>query len=130
MTKKEVFQLLKLIALYYEPYEISQEKVNEWFDVLKNESSKTLEQNLRCPASHSSYAPRISNLIRKPENGLRAIPNYEETLAFLYQPVKPASEEVIQCSLAAIREVLGIKRGEQDGEKSILLDFRGVTVRI
>lgn len=112
MTKREVFQLLKLISVYYDPYEIHQEKVDEWFTVLKNDSFSRLEKNLRRHVAGSPYAPRVSDLIRKPEVSSRAIPNVEETIAFLYQPRKRASDEVVNESLAKIREILGIQRGE------------------
>jgi hypothetical protein len=112
MTKREVFQLLKLISVYYDPYEINQEKVDEWFTVLKHDSFSRLEKNLRKHVAGSPYAPRVSDLIRKPENSSRAIPNVEETIAFLYHQEKPASEEVVQQSLARMREILGIQRGE------------------
>ena len=112
MTKREVFQLLKLISVYYDPYEIHQEKVDEWFTVLKNDSFTRLEKNLRKHVAGSPYAPRVSDLIRKPESSSRAIPNVEETIAFLYQQEKPASVEVVHESLARMREILGIRRGE------------------
>jgi len=112
MTKREVFQLLKLISVYYDSYEIHQEKVDEWFQVVKEYSYSRLEENLRKHVAHSPYAPRISDLIRKPENGSRAIPNYEETLNFLSKKEKHASDEVVRQSLAKIREILGIERGE------------------
>ena len=70
MTKREVFQLLKLISVYYDPYEIHQEKVDEWFAVLKHDSFTNLEKNLRKHVAGSPYAPRVSDLIRKPENQL------------------------------------------------------------
>ena len=112
MTKREVFQLLKLISVYYDPYEINQEKVDEWFAVLKHDSFTNLEKNLRKHVAGSPYAPRVSDLIRKPENNSRAIPNVEETTVFLDQQIKPASVEVVHESLARIREILGIERGE------------------
>ena len=112
MTKKEVFQLLSLIAVYYDSYEINQRKVDEWHVLLKHDSYHRLEKNLRSHAEISPYPPRISELIRKPEHGSRFIPDVEETLGFLYQPIQRASEEVVQQSLAEIRKILGIRRGE------------------
>jgi len=112
MTKREVFQLLKLISVYYESYEIYQEKVNQWFTILKEYEYHKLEKNLRRHVAHSPYAPKVSDLIRQPENGSRAIPNVEETRNFLYKKEVLASEEVVQRSLAKIREILGIQRGE------------------
>lgn len=109
MTKREVFQILKLIGLYYDSFEISQEKVDEWYSMLKNQSFSALEKHVREHAAHSSYPPKISELIRKPEFGSRAIPNTEETMSFLHTQIQPASEEFVQKSLAQIRQILGIK---------------------
>jgi len=109
MTKRDVFELLKLISVYYESYEINQEKVDQWFKMLKDYQYGLLERNLRRHVACSPYAPKVSDLIRHPENGSRAIPNVEETRSFLKQNQKPASEEVVQRSLAKIREILCIK---------------------
>ena len=109
MTKREVFQLLKLISVYYDPYEINQEKVNQWFTLLKDDSYSRLEKNLRQHVAHSPYAPRISDLIRT--NG-EWCPGHTQTMKKLvpfYNQTKPASEEVVQQSLAKIREILGIQ---------------------
>ena len=38
MTKREVFKLLKLISIYYDSFDLQQEKVDEWCSVLKGES--------------------------------------------------------------------------------------------
>lgn len=111
MTKREVFQILKLIGLFYDSFEISQEKVDEWYIMLKNQSFSTLQRHVREHAAHSSYPPKISELIRKPAFGSRDIPDAEETRVLLYQPIQPVSEEIVQQSLAQIREILGIKRG-------------------
>jgi|tagenome__1003787_1003787.scaffolds.fasta_scaffold20461409_2 hypothetical protein len=67
MTKREVFQLLHLISVYYVPYEINQEKVDEWYYLLKEDYFSRLEKNLHKHAAYSSYAPRVAKLIRKPE---------------------------------------------------------------
>ena len=83
MTKK-VFQLLSLIAVYYDSYDINQRKVDEWHILLKNDSYQRLEKNLRGHAEMSLYPPRVFKLIRKLEHGSRFIPDYEETLDFLY----------------------------------------------
>ena len=61
---------------------------------------------------YSPYPPRVSELVCKPESGARAIPNGEDTKYILTSKEKPASKEVVERSLAQIREILGIKRGE------------------
>lgn len=110
MTKREVFQLLKLISVYYDSFDFQQEKVDEWFALLKGEDFQRLEENLRKHVAYSPYPPRISELLCKPENGARAIPNGEDTKVILYVKEKPASKEVVERSLAQIREILGIQR--------------------
>ena len=94
MIKKE-FQLLSLIAVYYDSYKIKQKKVDEWHVLLKNDSYQRLEKNLRSHGEIPSYPPGVSELMCKPEHGSRVIPDVEETLGFLYQSIQPASEEVV-----------------------------------
>ncbi len=112
MTKREVFQILKLIGLYYDSFEINQEKVDEWYLMLKKQTFSTLQKHVREHATLSAYPPKISELIRKPAFGARDIPNAEETRVFLYRQEPRASEETVQKSLAQIRDILGIERGE------------------
>jgi len=77
MTKREVFKLLKLISIYYDSFDLQQEKVDEWCSILKGESYQKLEENLRKHVAYSPYPPKVSELLCKPESGARAIPNYE-----------------------------------------------------
>ena len=92
MTKREVFQLLKQISIYYDSFELQPEKVDEWYTVLKGESLQKLEENLRKHVAHSPYPPRVSELVCKPENGSRAIPNGEDTKYIIY--LKPLPIEI------------------------------------
>ena len=112
LTKRELFQLLKLISVYYDSFELQQEKVNEWYCILQEETLQRMEENLRNHVARSPYPPRVSELVCKPDNGSRAIPNGEETKILLTSGGKPASKEVVERSLAQIREILGIQRGE------------------
>jgi hypothetical protein len=112
MTKKEVFQILKLIKLYYDSFEVNQERVDEWYLMLKNQPFSTLQKHIREHAAHSAYPPKICELIRKPVLGSRDIPNVEETRVFLHRQEPRASEETVQKSLEQMREILGMKRSE------------------
>jgi hypothetical protein len=112
LTKREVFQLLKLISVYYDSFEFDQEKVDQWFVVLEEECYRKLEANLWKHVTCSPYPPRVSELVCKPVNGSRAIPNGDDTKYIIYTKDKPASKEVVEKSLAQIRGILGIKRGE------------------
>jgi len=115
MTKREVFNLLKLISVYYDSFELKQEKVDEWYSVLRGESFQRLEENLRKHVAQSSYPPKVSELICKTEAGSRAIPDEDETRYILILKEKPASKEVVEQSLAKIREILGIQGEKTDG---------------
>ena len=112
MTKREVFQLLKQISIYYDSFELEPEKVAQWYNVLKGETLQRLEENLRKHVAHSPFPPRISELVCKPENGSRAIPNGDDTKYIINVKEKHASKEVVERSLAKIREILGINREE------------------
>jgi hypothetical protein len=112
MTKREVFKLLKLVSIYYDSFDLQQEKVDEWCGVLKGETLHRLEENLRKHVAYSPYPPKVSELLCKPESGARAIPNGEDTKYIIYVKEKPASKEVVERSLAQIQEILGIQRGE------------------
>ena len=113
LTKRELFQLLKLIAVYYDSFELQQEKVDEWYCILQGESLQRIEENLRKHVARSPYPPRISELVCKPENGSRAIPNHEDTRFIMEIKERPVSKEVVEQSLAQIREILGIHRGNR-----------------
>ena len=113
MTKRELFQLLKLISVYYDSFELQQEKVDEWYCILQGETLQRIKENLRKHVERSPYPPRVSQLVCKPENGSRAIPNHEDTRFLMEMKEHPASKEVVEQSLAQIREILGIQRGNQ-----------------
>ncbi|WP_338470940.1 hypothetical protein R4Z10_19535 [Niallia sp. XMNu-256] len=112
ISKREVFHLLRLISVYYDSFDLQQEKIDEWCRVLKDETLQVLEENLRKHVAYSPFPPKVSDLLCKPKNGSRAIPNDEDTKIILTSPYQPASKEVVERSLAQIREILGIKRGE------------------
>lgn len=110
MTKRETFILLTMIGEYYSKFDIDQEKVNAWFDVLKNYSFEKAKQNLTKYVAESPYPPRISDLVFTPYKASNDIPNVEETLVLLYRKDQPAKEEIVQVELAKMRQILGIER--------------------
>lgn len=111
MTKREVFQLLRQISHYYDSYEINQEKVDQWYKILKDFSFAKLETNLQKHVQHSTYPPKISELIQTVDNYSRYIPNVEETYQMLNQPVQVASKEKAEAALQEIAKILHIQRG-------------------
>ncbi|MBU8878796.1 hypothetical protein BGM26_07305 [Bacillus sp. FJAT-29790] len=112
MTKREAFTLLALISVYYEQFELDQEKVDSWHKILKDYTVDQLRENLLAYVAESPYPPKVSDLIKKPAVVSRAIPNCADTAYILKIDWKPASEEVVKRELAKMREILGISRGE------------------
>lgn len=111
MTKRETFALLSLIAIYYEQFELNQQRVDSWFAVLKDHSYELLEKNLLVYVTKSPYPPKISELFQIQPVNSRVVPNEESTSFLLQMPYEPAKEEVVQEELRKMRELLGIKRG-------------------
>ncbi|MEK5521804.1 MULTISPECIES: replicative helicase loader/inhibitor [Heyndrickxia] len=109
MTKRETFQLLKLIAEYYDSFEISQEKVDSWYEILIIFPFEELKENLIQYVKSSTYPPKIADIIGKSASMSRVVPSYEHTVPKLHFQNKRASEDVITDELAKLRKVLGIQ---------------------
>lgn len=45
-TKRVVYMLQATLANYYENFEVHQEKINAWYEVLKECSAEKMHQNL------------------------------------------------------------------------------------
>ncbi|MEK3822906.1 hypothetical protein MKY20_27955 [Cytobacillus sp. FSL W8-0315] len=112
MTKRETYTLLALIAVYYEQFEVNQQKIDYWHEVLRHHEVEDLRQNLLQHVEVSPYPPKISDLMRKSAAVSRAIPDCRDSAFIVPISWKPASEEVVQAELAKMREILGIVRGE------------------
>ncbi|MDM5227210.1 replicative helicase loader/inhibitor [Cytobacillus sp. NJ13] len=112
MTKRETYTLLALISVYYNQFEVNQQKIDYWHEVLKHHEIEDLRLNLLRHVEVSPYPPKISDLVRKSAAVSRAIPDCRDTAFIVPIPWKPASEEVVQAELAKMREILGIARGE------------------
>ena len=110
MTKRETFTLLALIAVYYEQFEVNQEKIDTWHKALKAYSFEELEENLLAHVAASPYPPKIAQLIQKKQVDSRAIPSLEETSQLIYKQEDPARPSVIEEELAKMRKILDIRR--------------------
>jgi len=113
MIKRETFEIMKEISYLYDNFVFDQEKVNLWHEVLKNYPFKAVQENLFSHAAASPEPPTLFHLVAKIKNA-GTIPNSEETKGILQNSIVPASPETIQKSLAKMREILGINRGEHD----------------
>ena len=115
MTKREVFQLMVMIASYYDSFVINQEKVDTWFKLLERFSFEVIEGNLLAYVTESPYPPKLSDLVKKPA-GLRVIPSCVETEMIILQEDRPASPKVVQTNLAKMRKILGITRSRHSDD--------------
>jgi hypothetical protein len=108
-TKRETYALLEQINLYYEQFQITQQKIDSWHEVLIDFSYERLQRNLLKYVTYSSFPPKICDLISTSDRISRAIPDVMETHTQLMNEQSPADEEVIKTELANIRELLGIQ---------------------
>lgn len=111
-TKRETYALLEQIYLYYEQFQIDQQKIDSWHEALKDFSYEPLHRNLLKYVTHSSFPPKICDLISTADRISRAIPDTTETNIQLMDDQHPASEDVVKAELAKIRKLLGIQREE------------------
>jgi hypothetical protein len=110
MNKRETFEILKQIQLYFDQFVVNQERVNLWHEVLRGESFEEVEGKLQIFVKDSSYPPKIADLIHKSAHS-KMIPNLFETKKIIKSKHVPASETVIQRELEKMRTILGIVRG-------------------
>jgi hypothetical protein len=104
--------LLGQISLYYEQFEVTQEKIDSWHEALIDFSYESLHSNLLTFVTHSSFPPKICHLTSTSDQPSRAVPDTVETDTMLNDHHHPANQEVIQAEQAKIRKLLGIQREE------------------
>lgn len=109
MTKRQTFSLMARIAVYYAKFEIDQQMVDSWHEILKDYDLERLEKALDAHVSTSVYPPKIADLLRKPP-ATRIIPSPKETIMLITGQKRPASREVVEKELAKMRKILNIKR--------------------
>jgi len=108
MIKRETFELLKKIAVFYDQFEVNQEKVNLWHEVLREYSLAEIQGNLLTFVKNSTYPPKLAELIAR-ANLMKMVPTLEETKQTTSK-LMPASDTVVQRELAKMRTILGITR--------------------
>ncbi|NHC43523.1 hypothetical protein G6549_27150 [Bacillus sp. MM2020_1] len=108
MIKRETFELLKKIAGFYDQFEVDQEKVNLWHEILREYTLAEIQGNLFTFVKNSSYPPKLAELITH-DNLMKMVPTLEETRQTTSK-LMPASETVVRKELAKMRTILGITR--------------------
>ncbi|MDQ0221346.1 hypothetical protein ELQ35_15665 [Peribacillus cavernae] len=111
MTKKDVFNLLDLIAEFYEKFEFDQKKLDSWHAALQSFSFEKAQKNLLAFVAVSQFPPKVADLVDGGEGVSRYVPGIQETIAVLNVDQKPASDNVILEELARMRKILGIMKG-------------------
>ncbi|MFH7819170.1 hypothetical protein [Neobacillus thermocopriae] len=110
MNKRETFTLLKIIWNFYDQFVVDQDKVNYWYEAMKDWPLEEVQKNLLEFVRQSPYPPKVSELAPNKTTNAMSVPNLEETKVIITRQHKPASEEVAQRSMAQMRAILGIER--------------------
>ncbi|AYK68027.1 replicative helicase loader/inhibitor [Bacillus velezensis] len=116
MIKKQTFEIMALIKQYFEHFEITQDKVDSWHELLHDADFEQVRGNLIRFCKRSKFPPKVADLLNEKNlivDRINAIPSIEETknyLASLSAPVEQTEEEraSIEKSKAEIRKILGI----------------------
>lgn len=116
MDRQDVIQLFKIIQdTYGNKFTVEDpgRKIDTWLMSLGEHDATKVAGNLKTHIETNTFPPTIADLVKKPIQGDRAIPNAKETQLLLqgYSEVKPADEKTRAEALAEMRKILGIKRG-------------------
>lgn len=68
MNKKECYQLMDLIQVYYEKFEFDQHKLDGWYTILQKYSYDKVHKILLKFVEESPHPPKISDLIQSLQN--------------------------------------------------------------
>lgn len=62
MTKAEVFEILKFLKNTYYNFEVTQERIDTWYTLLKNNRYEVVMKNVERHALEKKYPPTISEI--------------------------------------------------------------------
>ena len=114
MNKKEVYEIARLIRSYYEQTKFNQEKLDAWYAILQNYEFVKVKVNLEAFVKRSDFPPKMRDLIEEEKPLSSNVPSYEETMTLFGVKAERSSSTVVQEELAKMREILGIRRDEND----------------
>ncbi|WP_420490519.1 replicative helicase loader/inhibitor [Neobacillus drentensis] len=77
MIKRETFALLTRITVFYDQFEVNQEKVNLWHEVLREYPLTEIQGNLLTFVRNSSYPPKLAELIAC-DNRMKRVPTWRK----------------------------------------------------
>ncbi|WP_339205273.1 replicative helicase loader/inhibitor [Bacillus sp. PS11(2022)] len=116
MIKKQTFEIMSLIKQYFEHFEITQQKIDSWHELLQEAEYEEVRRNLINFCRLNKFPPKVADLLNaKPAtvDRVNAIPSVEETKEYLAKMAAPAElteqeRASIEKSKAEIRRMLGI----------------------
>ncbi|MCY7947336.1 replicative helicase loader/inhibitor [Bacillus atrophaeus] len=116
MIKKQTFEIMALIKQYFEHFEITQNKVDSWHELLQDADYEQVRNTLINFCKRSKFPPKVADLLNaKPAtvDRMNAIPSVEETKEYLAKMAAPneltdQERASIEKSKAEIRRMLGI----------------------
>ncbi|MGU3438761.1 hypothetical protein ACLBXI_01410 [Bacillus cereus] len=115
MTKKETFELLKMIHAVFTNFDITQEKIDTWTVILKEYESEEIQANYIAYIKTAKFAPKPSDIIKikhQEHKEHKVAPNIQETKAYWskYNQDQLATKEEREVYLKEMRSILGIDK--------------------
>jgi hypothetical protein len=81
MIKKEAFNIMQYVKVFYERFEINQEKINAWYNVLQAEDFQEVRKIVEVYARTNKFPPTVAELL--PTKQLNGVMSVEQTRAHL-----------------------------------------------
>lgn len=112
MTKKETFELLKMIHAVFTNFDITQEKIDTWTVILKEYEFEEIKANYIAYIKTAKFAPKPSDMIKIKNQEHKVAPNIQETKAYWnkYKQESLATKQEIEFHLKEMRSILGIDK--------------------
>lgn len=115
MIKKETFAILTEIKSYWDRFDVKQERIDKWHEILKDYEFDIIMDNLRLCIKTNRFAPTVADLINVEDRKDRAIPTNEETKQLIASwdeaKKEKATPDQAAAALAEMRKILRINRG-------------------
>jgi hypothetical protein len=93
MNKEQVFEILSHIKLFYERFEVTQEKLNAWHNILEDEDFNAVYSILKGVVKTNKFPPTIAEIL--PSKQLNGVMSVEKTKEHL-DKLKRDEEEMAQ----------------------------------
>lgn len=103
MNQEKTVELMELITTYFERFQVSEQKFNAWYEILKDHEFESCRKNLIKHVKESSFVPTIADITKGSKDVSR---NYSGQLVDNINKVKPYEEIVKEIEERTGRKVI------------------------